>query len=119
MKWSKEIMDLKMEVKLGKLLQLCPQLYKLLEIFLAKIKGKEVVDVCKITISKAEDFNKATHVIQVRVGKLGVKDVVLDGGFIINIISKELRKKLGLMRPQLAPFMVSKEGTTNWTNLKL
>lgn len=46
------------------------------------------------------------HVVQIRVGKLGVKDVVPDGGFRINIISKELRKKLRLRRPQLAPFMV-------------
>jgi hypothetical protein len=77
-----------------------------LEIFLAKIKGREVVDVCKVTISKVEDFDKAIHVVQVRVRKLGMKDVVLDGGFRINIVSKELRKKLRLKRPQLAPFMV-------------
>jgi hypothetical protein len=32
-------MDLKIEVKLGKLLNICPQLRKMLEISLAKIKG--------------------------------------------------------------------------------
>jgi hypothetical protein len=78
----------------------------LLEIFLAKIKGREVVHVCKVTISKVEDFDKAMHVVQVRVRKLGMKDVVLDEGFRINIICKEFRKKLGLRMPQLAPFMV-------------
>jgi hypothetical protein len=63
-----------------------------LEIFLAKIKGREVVDVCKVTISKAKDFNKAMHVVQVGVGKLGVKDVVLDGGFRLTSSPRNLGK---------------------------
>lgn len=112
--WSETIMDFKMEVKLRKLLQLCPQLWKLLEIFLAKIKGKEVVDVYRVTTSKVEDFDKPMFVVQEGVRKLGVKD----GGSRANIISEELIKKLGLKRPQPTPCMVhmtnQKETTHSW-----
>jgi hypothetical protein len=45
-------------------------------------------------------------VVQVRVGKFEVRDVLLDGGFNVNIISKSLKKKLKLRRPQSIPFMV-------------
>jgi hypothetical protein len=33
-------------------------------------------------------------------------DVLLDGGFGMNIISEHLQKKLGLKKPQSMPFMV-------------
>jgi hypothetical protein len=39
-------------------------------------------------------------VVQVQVGKFEVKDVLLDDGSRMNIISKSLRKKLGLKKPQ-------------------
>jgi hypothetical protein len=45
-------------------------------------------------------------VVQVRIGKFGVRDVLLDGRCGVNIISKSLRKKVGLRNPQLAPFVV-------------
>lgn len=45
-------------------------------------------------------------VVQIRVRKLGVKDVLLDGGSKVNIIFEELKQKLGLKKLQLAPFMV-------------
>ncbi len=105
-----------MEVKLGKLLQLCPQLRKLLEIYLAKIKGKEVVDVCRVTTLKVEDFDKPTLVVQVGIRKLGMKDVLLDGGSRVNIIFEVLIKKLGLRRPQSIPCMVY---TTNQRKLHI
>jgi hypothetical protein len=35
-----------------------------------------------------------------------MKDVFLDGGFGVNIIFERLRKKLGLKKPKLAPFVV-------------
>jgi hypothetical protein len=37
---------------------------------------------------------------------LGVRDVLPDGRFGVNIIFENLRKKLGLMRPQPTPFVV-------------
>jgi hypothetical protein len=45
-------------------------------------------------------------IVQVRVGKFEVRDVLLDGGSNVNIIFESLRKKLGLKRLQLAPFVV-------------
>jgi hypothetical protein len=77
-----------------------------LEIFLEKIEGKEVVDVCRVTMLKVEDFDKPKIIVQVDIRKLGVKDVLLDGGSRVNIIFKELIKKLGLRRPQSTPCMV-------------
>jgi hypothetical protein len=58
-----------------------------------------VIDVCKVTIMKIKDFDEAMLVVQVWVGKFGVRNVLLDGGFGVNIISKNLRKKLGLKKP--------------------
>jgi hypothetical protein len=43
-------------------------------------------------------------VIQVQIGKNMIKDVLLNGGFGINIITKQLRLKLGLPKPKLAPY---------------
>jgi hypothetical protein len=40
------------------------------------------------------------------VGKIEIRDVLLDGGFDVNIIFENLKKKLGLKRPQSIPFMV-------------
>ncbi len=45
-------------------------------------------------------------IVQVRVGKFKVRDVLLDGGFNVIIIFESLKKKLKLRRPQLAPFVV-------------
>ncbi len=39
-------------------------------------------------------------------GKFKVRNVLLDGGSSVNIISKSLRTKLGLNRPQSTPFVV-------------
>jgi hypothetical protein len=48
--------------------------------------------------------NNQIKIIQVQVGNNIVKDVMLDGGVSVNIITKNLRKKLGLPKPILAPF---------------
>jgi hypothetical protein len=43
-------------------------------------------------------------VTQVQVGKNTVEDVLLDGGVSVNIITKNLRTKLGLPKPRLTPY---------------
>jgi hypothetical protein len=43
-------------------------------------------------------------IIQVQVGKNSIKDVMLDGGASVNIITKNLTTKLGLPKPKLAPY---------------
>jgi hypothetical protein len=43
-------------------------------------------------------------VIYVQIGKNFIEDVLLDGGSKVNIITKELRKKLGLPNPKPIPY---------------
>jgi len=43
-------------------------------------------------------------VIQVQVGKNTIEDVLLDGGATINIITENLKTKLGLPKPRLTPY---------------
>jgi hypothetical protein len=43
-------------------------------------------------------------VIQVQMGKNIVEDVLIDGGASVNIIIENLRTKLGLPKPKLAPY---------------
>jgi hypothetical protein len=43
-------------------------------------------------------------IIQVQIGNNIIEDVLLDGGFGINIIIKQLRLRLGLPRPKPAPY---------------
>ncbi len=45
-------------------------------------------------------------IVHVHVGKYGIKDVLLNGGSSVNIISKKLSTKLRLRKLQLAPFVV-------------
>jgi hypothetical protein len=80
-------MNLKLEVKLGQLVRICPRLKGMLEKSLIKMKLNHVVDVCKIT-TKVEDFDEVMPIIQIWVGKFVVRDVLLDGGSGVNIISK-------------------------------
>ncbi len=52
-------------------------------------------------------------VIQVQIRKNIVEDVLLDGGSRINIITKQLRLKLGLPKPKLVPYnMKMRDQTT-------
>jgi hypothetical protein len=93
-------MNSKIEVKLIQLLDICPQLKKIMT------KEDHIVNVCKIIATKIKDFDEAILIVQVRVGKFGIKDVLLGNEFSVNIISKSLRKKLGLRKPKLAPFVI-------------
>jgi hypothetical protein len=43
-------------------------------------------------------------IIQVQVGKNIVEDVLLDGGASVNIITDNLRTKLGLPKPRPTPY---------------
>ncbi len=53
------MMTLKLEVKLGQLLRICPQLMKMMEKSLMKTKANQVTNVCKVNIVKVEDFDEA------------------------------------------------------------
>jgi len=43
-------------------------------------------------------------IIQVQIGKNIIEDVLVDGGSAINIIIKQLRLRLGLLKLKLAPY---------------
>jgi hypothetical protein len=43
-------------------------------------------------------------VIQIQIGKNTIEDVLSDGGFKVNIIIEQLRLRLGLPYPKLAPY---------------
>jgi hypothetical protein len=43
-------------------------------------------------------------VIQVQIGKNTIEDVLLDGGSRVNIVTEQLRLRLGLPKPKLAPY---------------
>jgi hypothetical protein len=49
-------------------------------------------------------INPHMDVIQVQVGKNMVEDVLLDGGFNMNIMIEELHKWLGLPNLKLTPY---------------
>jgi hypothetical protein len=48
--------------------------------------------------------NNQMEVIQVQVGKHIIEDVLLDGGANVNIMTKNLKTKLGLPKPRLTPY---------------
>jgi hypothetical protein len=66
----------------------------------------QIANVYKITTTKVEDFDEAIPVVQVRVGKFRVRDVLLNDKSSVNIIFESLKKKLVLRKPKLAPFIV-------------
>ncbi len=86
-------------------MRICLQLKGMVEKSLIKMKEDHVVNACKIT-TKVEELNEVMPVVQVWVGKFEVRDVLLDGGSTMNIIFKNLRKKLRLRRRQSIPFVV-------------
>jgi hypothetical protein len=49
-------------------------------------------------------INPHMAIIQIWIGKNFIEDVILDGGYTVNIILVELRKPLGLSNPKLAPY---------------
>jgi hypothetical protein len=59
-----------------------------------------------VTTTKIEDFDEAILIVQVCVGKFGVRDVLVDGGSGMNIIFESLKKKLGLRNPKPTLFVV-------------
>ena len=55
-------------------------------------------------IAATEAIDKHMPVISISIGKNIVDDVLLDGGSVVNVITEEERRKLGLPKPSPAPF---------------
>jgi hypothetical protein len=66
------MMNLKLEVKLQQLLRIFPHLRSIMEKYLLKMKDTQVIDVCKVTTMKVEDFDETMPIVQVQMGKFGV-----------------------------------------------
>jgi hypothetical protein len=52
------------------------------------------------------EIDNQMTIIQVQVGNNIVEDVMLDEGASVNIITKNLVTKLGLLKPRLAPYQL-------------
>jgi hypothetical protein len=70
------------------------------------MKTNRMTDVCKVNTIKDEDFEEVIPIVQVWIGKFEIRNVLLDGGSSVNIISRSLRKKLKLKKLQLTSFVV-------------
>jgi hypothetical protein len=103
-------------LKLGQLLKITPNFYKYMWQKLKleklnitiKVMLKPSVTTIIETHSKVDitiiDVDNQMVIIQIQVGNNIVKDVLLDGRANVNIIIENLRTKLGLPKPRLAPY---------------
>jgi hypothetical protein len=47
------------------------------------------MNACKVTTTKEKDFDENMLVVQIQIQKYGMRNVLLDGGFGMNIASKD------------------------------
>jgi len=92
-----QIFNMKMDVKLGQLIKICPQLQNILAKFLKM--EEHVPHVCKVGTHHKNDFDKVMPIVQISTRNCEIMDVLFDGGFGINIISEHLWRKLSLKKP--------------------
>jgi hypothetical protein len=64
-------MNLKLEVKLGQLMKICPQVRAMVEKFLLKMKEDHVVNVCKVVIKVGGWSGNLCHVIRTSMIEIG------------------------------------------------
>jgi len=69
------------------------------------MQDEHVLDLCKVGTHHKNDFDEVIPVVQVCIGNYEIMDVLLNSGLRINIIFKQLRRKLGLKKPYSTPFM--------------
>ncbi len=92
------MLETKYTLNLGQLLRVIPDIKSY--IFYV-VPSKHVLPELT-TASISIDHQMA--IIQVQVGKNFIEDVLLDGGFGINIIMEKLRLQLGLSKPKPTPY---------------
>ncbi len=100
-------------LNLGQLFKIAHELKRY---FWQKLKLEKTQNVNKTTTEKkvgssipkvrivVVTINNHMAVIQVHIGNNIIENVLLDGGFKINIITKQLRLRLGLPKLKLAPY---------------
>jgi hypothetical protein len=57
------------------------------------MQDEHVLDLCKVGTHHKNDFNEVMPIVQVSIGNCEIMDVLLDGGYRVNIIFEHLRKK--------------------------
>ncbi len=110
---SKQMLETSYTLNLGQLLKIAPKLKRYLW---QKLKPKKIQNLGKATINKQISFsrlevrivivaiNNHMAAIQVQIKQNIVEDVLLDGGCGVNIITKQLKLRLGLPKPKPAPY---------------
>ncbi len=63
------------------------------------MQEEHVPNVCRVGTHHKNDFDEVMPVVHVSIGNCEIMDVLLDGGFRVNIIFEHLWKKLGLKKP--------------------
>ncbi len=95
---SKQVLETKYTLNLGKLLQMIPNI----KCYIFNPVPSKPALLEAVVASVAIDHQMV--MIQVQVRKKFVEDVLLDGGSRVNIITEKLRKQLGLSKPKLSPY---------------
>jgi hypothetical protein len=110
---GKQMLETSYTLNLGQLFKIAHELKRY---FWQKLKLEKTQNVNKTTTEKkvgssipkvrivVVTINNHMAVIQVHIGNNIIENVLLDGGFKINIIKKQLRLRLGLPKLKLAPY---------------
>jgi hypothetical protein len=98
-----QVLEIKCAINLGQLLKIMPNItwYILKLIKFVQLVQPEPVHLKATCATMAIDYQMA--MIQIQVGKNFMDDVLIDGGFRVNIITNNLKIQLGLSKPNLAP----------------
>ncbi len=110
---GKQMLETSYTLNLGQLLKVALELKRYLW---QKLKLEKIQNVSRATTYKQVGslvlelgitivaIDNHMVVIQVHIGKNTIEDVLLDGGFGINIITKQLKLRLGLLKPKPTPY---------------
>ncbi len=110
---GKQMLKINYSLNLGQLFKIVLELRRHLQ---PKLKPKKTQNVNKVTIEKQVGslipkvrttivtIDNHMAIIQVQIGKNKIEDVLLNGGFGVNIIIEQLELRLGLPNPKLAPY---------------
>ncbi len=120
---GKQMLETSYTLNLGQLFKIALEVKRYMW---QKLKQEKIQNVNRATTNKQVGFlipevgiavvaiDNHMAVIHIQIAKNTIKDVLLDGGSGINIITKQLRLKLGLLKLKLAPYnlRIADETTT-------
>jgi hypothetical protein len=111
-----------MEVKLGNLIKIYPQLQKILQGFFYRWK-KNMYHMCKVGTHHKNDFDEVMPIVQVSITNCEIMDILLDYDSRMNIpVLKMFEEEVRLEEASFTTIYGedgrSKEGTTSRANIK-